>query len=50
MKKDRETRAIKKLSIEDWNAVIGVNLTGATLMVREVAAKMVATGARPASS
>lgn len=47
VKQDRETKAIKKLSIEDWNAVIGVNLTGATLMVRELAANMVAAGARP---
>lgn len=47
VKMDRETKAIKKLSIEDWNAVIGVNLTGATLMVRELAASMVAAGARP---
>ncbi len=47
VKQDRETKAIKKLSIEDWNAVIGVNLTGATLMVRELAASMVTAGARP---
>jgi 3-oxoacyl-[acyl-carrier protein] reductase len=47
VRQDRETKAIKKLSIEDWNAVIGVNLTGATLMVRELAASMVAAGARP---
>src|SRR3954454_13083821 len=47
VKQDRETKAIKKLSIEDWNAVIGVNLTGATLMVRELAAAMVGAGARP---
>ena len=47
VKQDRETKAIKKLSIEDWNAVIGVNLTGATLMVRELAAQMVGAGARP---
>ena len=47
VKQDRETKAIKKLSIDDWNAVIGVNLTGATLMVRELAATMVAAGARP---
>jgi 3-oxoacyl-[acyl-carrier protein] reductase len=47
VKQDRETKAIKKLSIEDWNAVIGVNLTGATLMVRELAASMVAAGTRP---
>jgi 3-oxoacyl-[acyl-carrier protein] reductase len=47
VKQDRETKAIKKLSVEDWNAVIGVNLTGATLMVREVVAKMVESGDRP---
>ena len=47
VKQDRETKAVKKLSIDDWNAVIGVNLTGATLMVRELAAHMVGAGARP---
>ena len=47
VKQDRETKAVKKLSIEDWNAVIGVNLTGATLMVRELAAQMVGAGTRP---
>ena len=47
VKQDRETKAIKRLSIEDWNAVIAVNLTGATLMVREVAAKMIETGVKP---
>ena len=47
VKKDRETGAVKKLSLADWNAVIGVNLTGATLMAREVVAKMLATNARP---
>lgn len=43
VKKDRETGAIKKMSAADWNAVIGVNLTGATFMVREAAAKMAET-------
>ncbi|MCP3166063.1 SDR family oxidoreductase [Myxococcus qinghaiensis] len=43
VKKDRTTGQVKKLSTADWNAVIGVNLTGATLMVREVVAKMVET-------
>jgi 3-oxoacyl-[acyl-carrier protein] reductase len=42
VKKDRETGAIKKLSREQWQAVIDVNLTGATLMARECVAKMVA--------
>ena len=41
VKKDKATGQVKKLSTADWNAVIGVNLTGATLMVRELVAKMV---------
>lgn len=47
VKKDRETGAVKKFSTEDWNAVIGVNLTGATFMVREVVARMVEKGTKP---
>jgi 3-oxoacyl-[acyl-carrier protein] reductase len=47
VKKDRTTGEVKKLSDADWNAVIGVNLTGATNMVREVVAKMVTTDTRP---
>jgi 3-oxoacyl-[acyl-carrier protein] reductase len=47
VKKDRTTGEIKKLSTADWNAVIGVNLTGATFMVREVVAKMVQTDQKP---
>lgn len=47
VKKDKETGEVKRLSVEQWNAVIGVNLTGATLMVREVVAKMVETQQRP---
>jgi len=46
VKKDRATGEVKKLSTADWNAVIGVNLTGATLMVREVVAKMAETDTR----
>lgn len=46
IKKDKATGAIVKMPRADWDAVIGVNLTGATLMVREVAASMVA-GERP---
>ncbi|MCP3136797.1 SDR family oxidoreductase [Pyxidicoccus xibeiensis] len=46
VKKDRTTGQVKKLSTADWNAVIGVNLTGATLMVREVVAKMAETDAK----
>jgi 3-oxoacyl-[acyl-carrier protein] reductase len=47
VKKDKTTGQVKKLSTSDWNAVIGVNLTGATLMVREVVAKMVETEQKP---
>ncbi|MFI5299766.1 MAG: SDR family NAD(P)-dependent oxidoreductase [Polyangiales bacterium] len=44
---DRTTGQVTKLSRAAWDAVIGVNLTGATLMVREAVAKMVETEARP---
>jgi len=47
VKKDRTTGEVTTLSTADWNAVIGVNLTGATLMVREVVARMARTGTRP---
>ncbi len=47
VKKDRATGAVTKLTTEQWNAVIGVNLTGATWMVREVVAKMVETEQKP---
>ncbi|MFO0609232.1 MAG: SDR family oxidoreductase [Polyangiales bacterium] len=47
VKKDRETGKVIRLSKDQWDAVIGVNLTGATFMVRETVAKMVETGSRP---
>lgn len=47
VKKDRGTGAIIKLPTDQWNAVLGVNLTGATMMVREVVAKMVETDSKP---
>lgn len=47
VKKDRTTGQVTKLSKEQWDAVIGVNLTGATFMVRDTVAKMVATEQRP---
>ena len=47
VKKDRETGAIKTLSKEQWDAVIAVNLTGATLLARDTVAKMAATGEKP---
>jgi 3-oxoacyl-[acyl-carrier protein] reductase len=47
VKKDRETGQIKTLTKEQWDAVIGVNLTGATLLARDCVAKMASTGTRP---
>jgi 3-oxoacyl-[acyl-carrier protein] reductase len=47
VKKDKTTGQIIKLTAEQWNAVIAVNLTGATFMVRELVAKMVETSQRP---
>jgi len=47
VRKDRETGEVTTLRRADWDAVIGVNLTGATLMVREVVAEMVRRGTRP---
>ncbi|HEY6033685.1 MAG TPA: SDR family NAD(P)-dependent oxidoreductase [Kofleriaceae bacterium] len=47
VKKDRTTGAITKLSKDQWDAVIGVNLTGATFMVRDTVAKMVSTEQKP---
>lgn len=47
VKKDKATGQVVKLTAAQWNAVIGVNLTGATFMVREVVAKMVATETKP---
>ena len=47
VKKDRETGQVRKLTLDHWNQVIGVNLTGATLMTREAVASMVERGERP---
>jgi 3-oxoacyl-[acyl-carrier protein] reductase len=47
VKKDRETGAVKTLTKAQWDAVIGVNLTGATLLARDIVAKMVETNTRP---
>lgn len=46
VKKNRETGAVEKLSKAQWQAVIDVNLTGATLMVRDVVATMVESGTK----
>ena len=44
VKKDRATGEIKKMGLDQWQAVIDVNLTGATMMVRETVAVMAAKG------
>jgi len=47
VKKDRTSGEVTKLSKEQWDAVIAVNLTGATFMVRDTVAKMVSTEQGP---
>jgi len=47
VKQDRVTGEVTTLPRADWEAVLGVNLTGATLMVREVVAAMAWAGTRP---
>ncbi len=47
VKKDKTTGEISKMSKENFDLVIGVNLTGATMMVRETVAKMVASEQKP---
>jgi 3-oxoacyl-[acyl-carrier protein] reductase len=47
VKKDRQTGEIKTMTREQWQAVIDVNLTGATWVVRDAVAKMVETSTRP---
>jgi 3-oxoacyl-[acyl-carrier protein] reductase len=46
VKRDKVTGAITKLTRAQWQAVIDVNLTGATLMARDVAAKMAETASK----
>jgi 3-oxoacyl-[acyl-carrier protein] reductase len=47
VKRDRTTGQVSVLTREQWDAVIGVNLTGATLLTRETVRKMVETDTRP---
>jgi 3-oxoacyl-[acyl-carrier protein] reductase len=47
VRRDKASGAISTLPRADWDAVIDVNLTGATLMAREVVAWMARAGARP---
>jgi 3-oxoacyl-[acyl-carrier protein] reductase len=46
VKQDKETGAIKKMSLDQWSSVIAVDLTGPFLCTREFAAKMLATGTK----
>jgi 3-oxoacyl-[acyl-carrier protein] reductase len=48
VKQDRKTGAIQKMSLDHWNAVIGVDLTGPFLCAREFAAKVIETKGAPA--
>ncbi len=43
VKQDKETGAVRKMSLKDWNSVIAVDLTGPFLCTREFAAKMIET-------
>lgn len=47
VRKDRETGEVTTLGLDQWNQVLAVNLTGATLMTREVVAEMARTGTKP---
>jgi 3-oxoacyl-[acyl-carrier protein] reductase len=47
VKKDKTTGQISKLSTEQWNQVLAVNLTGATFMVRELVGHMAEKGQKP---
>lgn len=47
VKKDKQTGQVKKLSDEQWHAVLNTNLHGATYMAREAVAKMVELDSRP---
>jgi 3-oxoacyl-[acyl-carrier protein] reductase len=46
VKKDRETGAIKTMSLKKWQAVIDVDLTGPFLCTREFAANCLSTGSK----
>ena len=47
VKKDKATGKVKKMSLDQWQSVIDVDLTGPFLCTREVAAHMVETGNKP---
>ncbi|MFT3835952.1 MAG: SDR family oxidoreductase [Myxococcaceae bacterium] len=47
VRKDKNTGEISKLALSQWQQVLGVNLTGATLMARELAATMAREEKKP---
>ncbi len=47
VKKDRRTGELRKMSLDHWQAVIDVDLTGPFLMTREVAAQMIERDIKP---
>jgi 3-oxoacyl-[acyl-carrier protein] reductase len=47
VKKDKTTGKVSTLPKEQWDAVLAVNLTGATFVVRDAVAKMVEAEQRP---
>lgn len=47
VKQDRDG-GIKRMSLKQWNAVLGVDLTGPFLLTREFAARCLETGTKPA--
>jgi 3-oxoacyl-[acyl-carrier protein] reductase len=46
VKPDKATGGVQKMSLQNWNAVIAVDLTGPFLCAREFAAKMIETGTK----
>jgi 3-oxoacyl-[acyl-carrier protein] reductase len=47
VKRDKKSGELRKMSLEQWQAVIDVDLTGPFLMTREVAAQMLEKQIRP---
>jgi len=48
VKRDRRTGEIRKMSLDNWRAVIDVDLTGPFLCTREFAARVIESGTKPA--
>ena len=48
VKKDRKSGAIQKMSLDQWNAVVSIDLTGPFLCAREFAAKVIESDGAPA--